>query len=44
MYVRFNQESEAQKAKEAIFKRRFNDRFIEVQYYSEDKFSKDVFE
>ena len=44
VYVKFMTELEAEKAKKALFKRRLNDRFIEVQYYSDDKFVKNVFE
>lgn len=44
VYAKFSSESEAEYAKKGLFKRRFNDRFIEVQFYSEDKFNKNVFE
>lgn len=40
VFVRFSNELEAERAKKALFKRRFNDRFVEIQYYSEDKFIK----
>lgn len=40
VFVRFSSEREAEQAKKGIFRRRFNDRFVEVQYFSEDKFIK----
>jgi hypothetical protein len=44
VYVKFESEAEAERAKKGIFKRRFNDRLIETQYYSEEKFMNDMFE
>ena len=40
VYVRFGNKADAEKAKTCLFKRRFNDRKLEIMYYSEDKFMK----
>jgi hypothetical protein len=44
VYVRFGSDSEAEKAKLATLRRRFNDRMVEVSYYPEDKFVKNIFD
>lgn len=44
VYVRFSSEQEAERAKKALFKRRFNDRIVEASYYSDEKFFKNIFE
>ena len=44
VYVRYATVKEAENAKSALFKRRFNDRQVEIQYYPEDKFISNVFE
>lgn len=37
VYVKFGNEEEAEKAKHAIFRRRFNGRVVETMYYPEEK-------
>ena len=44
VYIRFESLKDAEAAKKAIFKRRFNNRFVETFYYSEEKFNTNVFE
>lgn len=38
VYVRYKEIEEAQRAKEALHRRRFNGRVVEVQFYPEDRF------
>ena len=40
VYVRYASQLEAEKAKSNLFKRRFNDRKLEIMYYPEEKFIK----
>mmetsp|Transcript_34327 Transcript_34327/g.33537 ORF Transcript_34327/g.33537 Transcript_34327/m.33537 type:complete len:144 (+) Transcript_34327:812-1243(+) len=44
VYVRFNTEEEAEKAKHSLYKRRLNGRAIEVIYYPEEKYNKSQFD
>lgn len=44
VYVKFSNEMEAERAKHAIFKRRFNGRAVDVYYYPEEKFNKNQFD
>ena len=44
MYVRFENVKDAEKCKNALIKRRFNDRVVEGSYYPEDKFKNNIFE
>jgi RNA recognition motif-containing protein len=42
VYVRFREVDDAKRAKEGIQKRRFNGRVVEVHFYPEDRFIKDI--
>jgi len=42
VYVRFREIEEAKRAKESLFKRRFNGRAVEAQYYPEERFIKGI--
>ena len=44
VYVRFENVKDAEKCKNALIKRRFNDRVVEGSYYPEDKFKNNIFE
>ena len=44
VYVRFENEKDCEKAKHSIYKRRFNDRYIEALFYPEEKFRKMQFD
>ena len=44
VFVRYANEKDAENAKMKLFKRRFNDRYLEVNYYPEDKFINNIFE
>ena len=44
VYVQFGREADAEKAKNALQFRRFNDRFVETQYYTESKFQEGIFD
>lgn len=44
VYVKFETAEMAERAKKALFKRRFNDRSVEVHYYSDEKFSNNIFD
>ena len=44
VYVRFSNEQEAERAKHAIFRRRFNGRAVDSLYYPEEKFIKGQFD
>lgn len=44
VYVRFSNEKEAENAKNGLYKRRFNDRTVEISFYDEEKFINNVFE
>ena len=44
MYVRFEAEEGAERAKNGILSKRFNDRLIESKFYSEDKFVNNIFD
>ena len=37
VFVQYSNVQEAERAKNALVKRRFNDRYVEVQYHKEDK-------
>jgi hypothetical protein len=40
VYVRFTNEVEAEKAKQAVYRRKFNGRIVESIYYPLEKFMK----
>lgn len=42
VYVRFREIDEAKRAKDSLFKRRFNGRAVEAQYYPEERFIKGI--
>lgn len=42
VYIRFREVEEAKRAKEAMIRRRFNGRVVEVQFYPEDRFIKGI--
>ena len=44
VYVRFNNEEDSEKAKHAIFRRRFNGRAVEPLYYPLEKYLKNQFD
>ena len=44
VYIRFREVEEAKRARDALFKRRFNGRAVETAYYAEDKFVKGVWQ
>ena len=44
VYVMFQTSEEAERAKIALFRRRFNGRVVEVMYYPEEKFRKEKFD
>ena len=43
-YVRFETTDAATSAKRALFKRRFNDRYVEALFYPESKFKEGLFD
>ena len=42
VYVRFKEVEEAKRAKDSLFKRRFNGRIVDAQFYPEDRFIKGI--
>ena len=44
VYVRFSNDQESEKAKQGIYKRRFNGRIVESIYYPEQKFVNNQFD
>ena len=42
VYVRFKEVHEEERARDALQRRRFNDRVVEAQYYPEDSFIKQI--
>ena len=42
VYVRFREMEDAKRAKQALVKRRFNGRVVEMQYYPEDRFARAI--